>query len=210
MLNGNKSSAYGGAILNANSLTLNSSTLTDNEATAGGGALSDFSGAQTFFVNHCTIARNRSLNAGTGGGLDFFITTSATLSHTILAGNTAHGAVHNYVSSGGGTPPPLKSNGYNLSDDAPSGLASVGDQINQPQINLSSLAGNGGPTQTMALQPASAAINGGDPSFSGTPKFDQCGPGFPRVRRGRIDIGAFEFSPATVASPGAEFQTREP
>ena len=190
--NGNTTTSYGGAIFNDSMATLTNCTLTDNQAATGGGALSDNTGDETFVLSHCTIAGNRSLTAGSGGGLDFFSTTSATLSHTILAGNTANGALSNYNSTSG--PPPLHSNGYNLSDDAPSGLTGSGDLINNANINLGALADNGGPTQTLALLSGSAAINAGDPTFAPPPSTDQRG--FLRVSGGRIDIGAFELDTA--------------
>jgi CSLREA domain-containing protein len=198
-INGNSTANFGGAIFNAGTVTLNNSTLTDNEAAKGGGALAVNGGVETFVVSNCTIAGNRSQTAGSGGGLDFFGTTSATLSNTILAGNTANGALSNYGSSN--TPPPLISNGYNLSDDAPSGLTGTGDLVNNANVNLGTLADNGGPTQTMALLIGSAAINTGDPAFSPPPSTDQRGSGFPRVQGSRIDIGAFEATHVTQSGP---------
>jgi CSLREA domain-containing protein len=207
-LNGNTASNYGGAIFNAHALTLNSSTLTDNQAGLGGGALSDNSGGETFVINHCTIAGNRVPNAGAGGGIDCINQSSVTLSHTILAGNTAHGALHNYATAGG-TPPPIVSHGYNLSDGAPSGFTGTGDQVNSTNVKLEALADNGGPTKTMALLKGSAAINTGDPAFAPPPKADQRGAGFPRVVGGRIDIGAFEYARASIGFSAANYSAVE-
>jgi hypothetical protein len=144
---GNTSDGFGGAIFNDNTLTLNSSTLTDNQAMEGGGALGDNNGDETFVISHCTIARNHTLTAGGGGGFDFSGTTSATLSHTILSGNTADGALLNYSTNTVGGEPSLVSNGYNLSDDAPKGLsAAKHDLVNKSNVNLDNLIYNGGPT----------------------------------------------------------------
>ncbi|HEX5123486.1 MAG TPA: choice-of-anchor Q domain-containing protein, partial [Rhodanobacteraceae bacterium] len=55
---------------------------------------------------------------------------------------------------------------------------------------LGALADNGGPTETMALDPSSPAIDAG--SNDGGFDFDQRGAGFPRVLGSRADIGAFE------------------
>lgn len=55
---------------------------------------------------------------------------------------------------------------------------------------VGALANNGGPTQTHALLAGSPAIDAGDSSYF--PGNDQRGAGFPRVRGGRLDIGAFE------------------
>jgi uncharacterized repeat protein (TIGR01451 family) len=45
---------------------------------------------------------------------------------------------------------------------------------------------------THALAADSPAIDAGDPSFAAPPNYDQRGPGYPRVRDGRLDIGAYE------------------
>jgi CSLREA domain-containing protein len=55
------------------------------------------------------------------------------------------------------------------------------------------LQNNGGPTLTHALLPGSPALDAGDPNFDPTSTpYDQRGPGFPRIKNGRVCIGAFE------------------
>ena len=59
------------------------------------------------------------------------------------------------------------------------------------------LADNGGPTLTQKLVDSSPAINAGDPLFDPNAfdpplVYDQRGPGFDRVKNGRLDIGAYE------------------
>jgi hypothetical protein len=60
------------------------------------------------------------------------------------------------------------------------------------------LAGNGGPTETMALLAGSAAIDAGNNALAfdrwrgHVLSTDQRGPGFPRIVNGGVDIGAFE------------------
>ncbi|RZA25461.1 MAG: CSLREA domain-containing protein [Proteobacteria bacterium] len=61
------------------------------------------------------------------------------------------------------------------------------------------LQDNGGPTQTVALTTNGTAVNGGNPSSTGVN--DQRGPGFSRVKQGRIDIGAFESDLGTPPAP---------
>lgn len=207
-LAGNTAVNHGGAILNGHLLTLTGCTLTDNQG-AGGAALSDVNGDETFVISQCTIAGNRSRIAATGGGLDFYRTTSATLSHTILSGNTAGGVLKNYGTAVGVGPlPPLISGGHNLSDDAPSGLTAGSDLTNNPNIKLSPLGYFGGPTMTMHPLIGSAAIDaGGTTNPGGT---DQRG--FPRFRDGddsgtaQLDIGAVEagetYRVDTAADPG--------
>jgi hypothetical protein len=110
---------------------------------------------------------------------------------------------HSIVSDGG----VVMSQGYNISSDDGGGyLTGPGDQINTDPI-LGPLQDNGGPTLTHALLPGSPAINAGDPNFVGPPDYDQRGPGFDRVRGGRIDVGSFELqnppppSPTPTATP---------
>jgi hypothetical protein len=101
----------------------------------------------------------------------------------------------------------ITSFGYNvLSDDGGGYLNGPGDQINTDPL-LGPLQDNGGPTVTHALLPGSPAINAGDPNFGPPPYYDQRGPGFDRIRGGRIDVGSFEVqnppppSPTPTATP---------
>ena len=108
---------------------------------------------------------------------------------------------HSIVSDGFNT---IMSEGYNISSDDGAGyLNGPGDQINtDPQ--LGPLQDNGGPTFTHALLFGSPAINAGDPDFVPPPLYDQRGPGFDRIRGGRIDIGSFEVqetTPTPTATP---------
>jgi hypothetical protein len=69
---------------------------------------------------------------------------------------------------------------------------------------LGPLQDNGGPTLTHALLPGSPAINAGDPNFTPPPLYDQRGPGFDRIVKGRIDIGSFELQrPAPITLSAA-------
>ena len=95
----------------------------------------------------------------------------------------------------------VTSYGYNVSSDDGGGyLNGPGDQINTDPL-LGPLQDNGGPTFTHALLPGSPAINAGDPNFVGPPDYDQRGPGFDRVRGGRIDVGSFEVQKPPSPTP---------
>jgi hypothetical protein len=103
----------------------------------------------------------------------------------------------------------VTSDGYNVSSDDGGGyLNGPGDQINTDPM-LGPLQDNGGPTFTHALLPGSPAINAGDPNFTPPPLYDQRGPGFDRVRNGRLDVGSFEVqagpTPTPITSPTATF-----
>jgi hypothetical protein len=73
------------------------------------------------------------------------------------------------------------------------GFINVLSQGNQVGVNprLLPLANNGGPTQTHLFTVGSPARDAG--SNPDALPFDQRGPGFPRVKDGRIDIGAVEL-----------------
>lgn len=189
-LEGNNAAFSGSAIHSLDHLVLTNSTIYDNVSQIGGGAIIDENAHETFTISHCTIVANRAIGAGNGGGIDCFGQTSVTMTHTILAGNTAAGVASNYKTKIGSLPP-IVSHGYNLSNDAPSGLsASTNDKVNSLNFGLSALVDNGGPTATIKPSKTSDAYNGGDPSFAGGPATDQRG--FIRVLGGRIDIGAVE------------------
>jgi hypothetical protein len=62
---------------------------------------------------------------------------------------------------------------------------------------LAPLGDNGGPTRTLALRAGSPAINAGNNAIAVDPDgdpllFDQRGPGFERIVRDAVDVGAFE------------------
>ena len=95
----------------------------------------------------------------------------------------------------------ITSYGYSVSSDDGGGyLNGPGDQINTDPV-LGPLQDNGGPTFTHALLPGSPAINTGDPNFVGPPDYDQRGPGYDRVRGGRIDVGSFEVQNPPSSDP---------
>jgi hypothetical protein len=101
----------------------------------------------------------------------------------------------------------LASQGYNLIGNGTNGAGYDGtDLVGTAASPINPLLGplqyNGGPTQTMALQPGSPALNAGDPAQLGVA--DQRGV----VRSGGVNIGAYQASasalvlsaPATVTA----------
>jgi hypothetical protein len=183
--------AFGGGILLLNAtLNLFNSTVAGNTAQAGttpglGGGI--FANGSTVNIVSSTIADNVAEDGSTasGGGL-FSHLISATLADTIVAGNT-----------GGNCSGTMTDNGYNMSDDATCGFSAGTSQNSVATLNLGALASNGGPTQTIALGPASAAIDQIPDGTSGcgtTVPDDQRG--VARPQNGMCDIGAFEVVPA--------------
>ena len=145
---------------------------------------------------NATIAYNTADGAGEGGGLDVAGGT-ATLYNTIVALNTDS-------SDSGSTADDIvgsvsKASSYNLIGVGGSGgltvTNSTGNLFNVAgaKVDLDSgLADNGGPTQTVALLPASYAIDAGSASIPGVtvPTVDQRG----APRSGGIDIGAYQLA----------------
>jgi hypothetical protein len=184
--------AYGGAITNNNAATLNikHSTISVNNAQAGN------TGVNQGGANKPA----RPAAEGAGGGIRVG-PGAVTLENTIIAANTAaNGAGNN---AGAPTPGPnvdgaVTSSGHNLlgvATDA-TGFTGAGDKTGANPM-LVALADNGGPTQTMALSPGSAAVDsavasGATTDQRGQPRtFDDASVANAPTSDG-TDIGAFE------------------
>jgi len=185
--------ANGGALFNTewSTMTVTNSTISGNQGNYSVGGIFN---AGTLTVTHSTITGNISQNDG-GGGISNNYAGTVTMGSTIVAGNASP--------SGPDLFGLITSLGYNLIGNT-SDATIIGDTTGNltdaaaVPLNLGPLQNNGGPTQTIALQAGSVAINAGDPGFTCTlpPCFDQRGNGFPRVDvGGRIDIGAYESNP---------------
>jgi hypothetical protein len=180
--------ASGGGIYNSGGgmLTITNSTFSGNSASSGGGIFN----IGAFAITNSTLSGNSSV--GLGGGI--LNTQTLEIGNTVLKAGDSGANISNL----GGT---VTSFGYNLSsDDGGGSLIGPGDQINTDPL-LGPLQDNGGPTFTHALLPGSAAIDAGDPNFTPPPFFDQRGPGFSRVRNGRIDKGSFEVQSGPTPTP---------
>jgi len=173
-------------------LTISNTTVSGNSARRGGGAFNTKGGMLT---TNSALSGNTAKEVG--GGIYNVNGATLDIGNTILnAGNTSG----NILNDGGA----ITSLGYNLSSDDGGGfLTASGDQINTEPL-LGPLQDNGGLTMTHELLAGSPAINAGDPNFVGPPDYDQRGPGFDRVRNGRIDVGSFEVQePLPTPTPTA-------
>ena len=235
-----ESLGQGGAITNEGALTISDSTFTGNQATADGGAIFNEATVaitnSTFSANQTTVIGGAVVNDGSltvtnstfsgnsgfsnfGGGITNSVGATATLKGTILANESSGGncALPN-MSQGFG---PITDGGYNISDDNSCGfkMAPSGTSINNSAtLNLDplGLANNGGPTETIALEPNSQAVDF-IPVLDCT---DQSMPpvqlttdqrGFPRPDFGNprfCDAGAFELTttPIVVEANGERLQ----
>ena len=173
-------------------VTLTNSTLSGNYANLAGGGIA---GGGT--ITNSTISGNIGGGISVSGALD--------IGNTVLKA----GAGGANISNNGGS---IASHGYNVCSDNGGGyLNGPGDQINTDPM-LGPLQDNGGPTFTHELLKGSPAIDAGDPNFAPPPYYDQRGPGFPRVRNDRIDVGSFEVqvdTPSPTPTPTAS-PTRTP
>jgi CSLREA domain-containing protein len=171
----------GGGIFNVGPLTVTNSTITGNTAangTAGGGIFQGGSGGSLNVINS-TISGN---TAAAGGGIHTNGDT-ATLSNSIVANQTAGADCSGAITSAG----------HNLESGTSCGFTGTGDLRSTNPV-LRALANNGGPTQTMALQLSSPAIDAGDNAICAAASvngIDQRG--YPRPAGAKCDIGAFEY-----------------
>ena len=200
--------AGGGGISNTNAgiLTVTNSTISGNSAGNGGGGIVNGLGS-TLTVINSTISGN---TANTNGG-GIYNRATATVSNSTLSGNSAStgGGIHNNnatlsiantiiansTSGGdyaGGGPVNLIS-----PSTAANNLVSQGSFIwattkTSAEINLGTLANNGGPTQTLALLNGSAAIGAGNATVSNASPINGVDQrGFSRITS---DIGAYAVS----------------
>jgi hypothetical protein len=212
-LSNNSAGASGGGFYSNNHATIIDSTIVGNSAATSGGG---FINLNVVTLADCTIAGNFSaLGAGVYNSF-----STVTTNGTIIAQNFVSPANHAARDWGGSAA--AAGSSYNLiGDPTNSGLVNgtnhnlAGTAANPLNPLLGPLANNGGPTQTMALQAGSAALDAGgttlpvDP-LTGLPMpNDQRGAGFSRTFGSAIDIGALEqvFVPVTagVNAPGVTY-----
>lgn len=162
-------------------------TFSSNIANQYGGALAVPQNATPVNITNCTFANNQANNPGNGQSGAIHSGTNSSNSTVTIKNNIFY---NNTVT-----------NPWNVWKHCNANLNDGGNNIFYPENAggrcvstpnplivdplLSPLADNGGPTQTMALNSGSPAINAG----LGCPTLDQRG----AVRTGNCDIGAFEF-----------------
>ncbi len=193
----------GGAIYQtAGSLTMTTSTISNNTASSGGdgGGIWAGSGVSSVILTNVTITGNIA-STGSGGGLWLAATTSTLTNTTIVTNSQTSGSgaglylsagtvtIRNTIianNTGGNCAGTITTAGYNL-DSANTCSFSAGTDLRNTNPNLATLANNGGPTNTIALNAGSPAINTG--TTTSAPTTDQrAGP-----RVGATDIGAYEY-----------------
>jgi predicted outer membrane repeat protein len=209
----NNNVTSGGAVCNGGTLTITDSTFSNNasEGNNGGYGGAIFAYAGTVTVTNSTFSRNSATTSGgavysDGGTVQISNSTFGSNPETIGSGGALSNAggsvlIQNSIvansANGGNCAGTITSGGYNLSSDSTCQFNSRGD-LDSKNPKLGALNNNGGPTQTMALQNGSPALDAGNPA--GCRDFaehllstDQRG--LPRPGKGETsgcDMGAYE------------------
>ncbi len=174
----------GGGFSNSGTATITDTTFALNTAGTSGGAIANYGTAS---LVDCTVSGNSA--GGVGGGIyEPAYGAHMSLQDTIVAGNTSDIAGYgaSKVTGSNDLIGILGFGGIKNGQDGDIVLTSLAD------LGLAPLGSYGGPTQTMALLPGSAAIGAGAASITGftIPTTDQRG--ISRPRGAAPDIGAFE------------------
>ena len=187
-IDGNDSTGAGGGIWSTGgSLDVINSTISRNTAFGEGGGIAS---TQSTTITNATIFGNV---ANDGGGVSHSF-ASSTVNNTILVGNTDIAGVDADFSSFAATHSDNGTNvvGASTAFSAPNILG-----VNAADVINTTLANNGGLTQTHSLVGGSPAFNAGTDSDAVDHDLvalanDQRGSGFVRIENGAVDIGAFE------------------
>lgn len=167
----------------------------------GGGVWNDQNGSSKVPVTLDDDTLDANSATTSGGNVYLNNGTGLIIASTIVSGGAAGDA-----STGNCYAPSVTDAGENLESTTPSqcGLGSAhGDLVGANPL-LGALASNGGPTETMALDPGSAALGAGG-TCAAANGVDQRG--LPRPSSG-CDIGAFELQPAPTLSGLGESNSR--
>jgi predicted outer membrane repeat protein len=192
------SAAYGGAIYTddsgpTNKITITNSTFSGNSASVNGGAI--FNQENLTLIND-TISGNSAATAGSG--LSIIAGGTTTFRGVIVANGSGGAGVKNCDAS------ITTDDHYNISDDATCGFGGFYGKNTNPQL-AAGLAANGGPTDTIALNQNSPAINyiplancldaSGDPLTLDQRLFPRPSP----VNPNTCSSGAYEFDATPIA-----------
>jgi hypothetical protein len=186
---GNTAGYWGGGIFNneGGTLAVTNSTFSGNTTGVGGGILN----LGTLTVTNTTFFFRNSA-AGNGGGIANGLNGirapgMVTVTNSIIANST----------SGNNCTGPVTDGGHNIDDGTTCGFSTANGSLNNtnPNLDPAGLANHGGPTQTIALQADSPAIDAGDEAVCAAlpvKNLDQRGFVRPGAGATSCSIGAFE------------------
>lgn len=199
-LSDNNSSERGGAVYNSGTFSLYQSTLIRNQATYAGGAIYN-APSSVLTIARSTLGQNQA-TLQEGGAI--YNDGTLSLTNSTIAQNSASNAGGLYLNGNTELLNTLIANNspYQLFD-AYSVSHSAGNLIDTGAGNslLAPLGNYGGPTQTYAVLPGSAAIN--DAAVTYCLGSDQRGVGYVSA----CDIGAFESQGFTLAQNSGDNQS---
>ena len=188
------------ALIGTASLTVRNSTISGNSARLGGGIFNWSNSASpvgnTISITNSTITGNSSGDRGGGGGLALASNATATVTNTIISGNTFQDLLFNCSADPGSA---ITSLGNNLENAKDCRFTASGDLQSTDPL-LGEFGNYGGGTDTHALGAGSPAIDAADDAAC--PSADQRGILRPQGRS--CDIGAFELelAPETTITSG--------
>ena len=182
---GNGGNGMGGGLYNTGAVVVVNCTFSSCGALGGTNGL----GGTAIFPG-----RDGTPGAGRGAGIAQQGSGAFVLRNSILAASLA--GTNAYATSGS----PITDGGFNISSDA--SLNFSGTSLKNTDPKLGSLASNGGPTPTIAVQTNSPALDRIPPNLS--PPTDQRG--VLRPQGAACDVGAFELTvpPAIVVEPHSQ------
>jgi hypothetical protein len=192
---GGVAEGQGGGVYAFGDVAITNSTISGNSIdnaglSQGGGVFAAIDPAETdgtaVTMLNATIAGNAIATGGVGGGFAIEnptagVATTFNVKNTIIAANTAGGAAADCGAVA------LAVSANNLSSDASCQFTDPGSRQNS-DARLGPLQNNGGPTDTLALEAGSQALDAG--TNAGCPPTDQRG--VTRPQGPACDIGAFE------------------
>lgn len=202
-------SGEGAAILENGTgvLTVVNSTFSGNSTNACG-TVCTIGGSIT--ILNSTFSGN--LNGGAVANFNFNRGTSLTVSNSVLSNTTG-----STFAGPGNCIGPIGNGGYNISDDGSCNFGTstgangqtLGDNVN-PKLSSAGLQNNGGPTETIALQADSPAIDA-IPITHQCPTTDQRGEARPDSGELACDVGAYEAQggDAPINATGTKFGATE-
>ncbi len=194
----NESGQFGGAII-TETATIQNTTISSNNALAGGGIMDTTNQVGTISLTNVTLYGNESLISEYPGGLMLY-KSNAEIQNSLLAGNTSSGAYSNAGNwnQGSGV---LTSLGHNLSDTS-EWVAADFDLLSKDlssEIALQALANNEGTTLNHLPYANSLAL---DAANTCATDYDQRGQ--IRTYGANCDIGAVEVHADDDTTPPAE------
>jgi RTX calcium-binding nonapeptide repeat (4 copies) len=195
----------GGGIYNTGAFSLTNSTVSGNSAYSYGAGIYNSGNSSSLTLTSSTITNNTAsdfyIRDADGGGVVNLSNNAVIVENTIIAGNfdkpSYYGQEGFYSNDAWGS---FIDSGNNLIGDRTGSTdfttsTLVGTTANPIDSKLTPLQNNGGTTLTHALLADSPAINAGANSLiSAGVENDQRGVGFDRISEGTVDIGALEFN----------------